>query len=176
MVDTLEYETSILLNWLNMNEVKSNNDKCHLLILNIEDNIIKIGDEEISGSISVKRLGITIDNKLNFNEHILKLCKMANQKLHAQARISRYLDSRKLRIIMKTFIDSQFNYCPLTWMFHSRALNNKINKIHERALRIVYKNSNLCFQELLNLDKSVSIHHRNLQKLATEMYKIKNSK
>ena len=175
LIDTLEYETSILLNRFNMNEMKSNNDKCHLIILNNEDNIIKIGDEEISGSKSVKLLGITIDNKLNFNEHILKLCKWVNQKLHALARISRYLDSRKLRIIMKTFIDSQFNYCPLTWMFHSRALNNKINKIHERALRIVYKNSNLCFQELLILDKSVSIHHRNLQKLATEMYKIKNS-
>ena len=76
---------------------------------------------------------------------------------------------------MKTFIDSQFNYCPLIWMFYSRALNNKINKLHERALRIVYKNSNLSFQELLTLDKSVSIHHRNLQKLATEMYKIKNN-
>ena len=85
------------------------------------------------------------------------------------------MDSRKLGVIMKTFIDSQFNYCPLTWMFHSRALNNKINKIHERALRIVYKNSNLFFQELLNPNKSVSMHHRNLQKLATEMYKIKHS-
>ena len=42
---------------------------------------------------------------------------------------------------MKTFIESQFNYCPLTWMFHSRKLNNRINKLHERALKIVYKNS-----------------------------------
>ena len=175
LIETLENETCILLNWFNINEMKSNNDKCHLIILNNEDNIIKIGDEEISGSKSVKLLGITIDNKLNFNEHIRKLCKKANQKLHALARISTYLDSRKLRIIMKTFIDSQFNYCPLIWMFHSRALNNKINKLHERALRIVYKNSNLSFQELLTLDKSVSIHHRNLQKLATEMYKIKNN-
>ena len=96
-------------------------------------------------------------------------------KLHALARISTHLDSRKLRIIMKTFIDSQFNYCPLICIFHSRALNNKINILHKRALRIVYKNSNLSFQELLTLDKSVSIHHRNLQKLATEMYKIKNN-
>ena len=42
------------------------------------------------------------------------------------------------RIIMKSFIESQFGYCPLTWMFHSRRLNNKINRIHERALRITY--------------------------------------
>ena len=59
-------------------------------------------------------------------------------------------------------------------MFHSRTLNNKINKLQERALRIVYKNPNLNFQELLDLDNSFCIHHRNLQKLATEMFKIKN--
>ena len=59
-------------------------------------------------------------------------------------------------------------------MFHSRALNNTINRIHERALRIVYKDYNSTFQELLNKDNSVSIHHRNLQTLVIEMYKVKH--
>ena len=52
----------------------------------------------------------------------------ANQKFHALKRIAKYLDSNKLRILMKAFIELQFNYCPLTWMFHSRQLNNKINR------------------------------------------------
>ena len=60
-------------------------------------------------------------------------------------------------------------------MFHSRLLNSKINRLHERALRIVYKNENLTFQELLNIDESFTIHHRNLQKLAIEMYKVKHN-
>ena len=154
--------------------MKSNTDKCHLIIVNSRGNKINIGNEEITDEASVKLLGITIDNKLNFNEHVSNICKKANQKLHALARIAGYLDSNKLRIIMKTFIDSQFNYCPLTWMFHSRQLNTKINRLHERALRIVYKNPNLTFQQLLVLDKSFCIHHRNLQKLAVEMFKIKN--
>ena len=81
----------------------------------------------------------------------------------------------KLRILMKAFIESQYGYCPLTWMFHSRKLNNRINRLHERALRLVYKNSNLTFEELLRKDNSYSIHHRNLQKLAVEMYKVKNN-
>ena len=63
-------------------------------------------------------------------------------------------------------------YCPLIWMFHSRRLNNKINSIHERALRVTYQDNASTFQELLNKDNSVSIHHRNLQVLATEMFKI----
>ena len=57
-------------------------------------------------------------------------------------------------------------------MFHSRHLNNKINSIHERALRITYQDNASTFQELLNKDNSVSIHHRNLQVLVTEMFKI----
>ena len=60
-------------------------------------------------------------------------------------------------------------------MFHSRTLNNKINRLHERALRLVYDDENLTFQELLDLDDSMTIHHKNIQKLAIEMFKIKNN-
>ena len=73
---------------------------------------------------------------------------------------------------MKSFITSQFSYCPLVWMFHSQLLNNKINAIHERALRIPYCDKHSKFQQLLEKDNSVSIHHRNLQVLATEMFKV----
>ena len=65
------------------------------------------------------------------------------------------------------FIMSRFNYCPLVWMCHTRALNNKTNQLRERALRLVYDDSQSTFEKLLNIDKSVTIHHRNLQVLAT---------
>ena len=85
------------------------------------------------------------------------------------------MDTKKRRVLMKAFITSQFSYCPLVWMFHSRTLNNRINKIHERALRLVYKNETfLSFDDLLKRDRSVSIHQKNLQLLATEIYKTKN--
>ena len=174
LLNILQNETIIILDWFRKNEMKPNNDKCHLIICN-EDNVsVKLGNETITTSNSVKLLGVIIDKNLNFTDHVSNLYKKGNQKLHALARISQYLTEDKLKIIMKTFITSQFNYAPLTWMFHNRTLNNKINKLHERALRIVYKNNELTFQEMLEKDNSVMIHHKNLQKLASEMYKIKN--
>ena len=117
-------------------------------------------------------LGITIDSNLSFEEHLNNICKKASQKLNALARISSYMDIQKRRAIMKSFITTQFSYCTLVWMFHSRKLNNKINTIHERALRIAYCDKHSTFQQLLEKDNSVSIHHRNLQVLATEMFKV----
>ena len=60
-------------------------------------------------------------------------------------------------------------------MFHSRQLNNRINKIQEKVLRLVYKNDKLTFDDLLKLDNSVTTHQQNLQILATEIFKVKNS-
>ena len=59
-------------------------------------------------------------------------------------------------------------------MFHSRKLNNRINNIHERALRIVFRDYESTFQQLLKQNESVSIHQRNLQILATEIFQTKN--
>ena len=175
LLDTLETETTIILKWFRINEMKPNGDKCHLLISGQNNMSVKLNTDVIQSSESVELLGITINNKLDFDQHTQRLCSKANQKLHALARISKYLCKDKLKIIMKTFIESQFNYCPLIWMFHSRTLNNKINKIHERALRIIYKDDTLTFSELLATDNAVTTHERNLQRLAIEMYKAKNN-
>ena len=175
LIRSLEKDTNILIQWFKDNYFKLNADKCHLLISNSKKDVfINVKEEILECERSVKLLGITIDSQLTFNEHVSKLCKKTSQKLHALARIARYIDEDKLRILMKAFIESQFGYCPLIWMFHSRTLNNRINNLHERALRIVYKNKHLSFEELLRKDNSFSIHNRNLQKLAVEMYKVKN--
>ena len=75
---------------------------------------------------------------------------------------------------MNSFFKTQFNYCSLIWMCHSRENNRKINRLHERCLRNIYNDKQSSFNELLEKDGSVSIHERNLQVLATEMYKISN--
>ena len=74
---------------------------------------------------------------------------------------------------MKSLIESQFSYCPLVWMFHDRNLNNKINRLNERTLRILYKDDYSTFNELLIKDGSVSVHNRNIHTVEIEMYKSK---
>ena len=78
----------------------------------------------------------------------------------------------KRRILMNSFFNSQFNHCPLVWMCHSRLINNKINRLHEKVLRIDYNDFKSSFENLLEKDGTFSIHVKNLQKLVTEMFKV----
>ena len=111
---------------------------------------------------------------MSFEEHIQQICKKASGKLNALSRQCKILPFFKRRMLMKSFFDSQFAYSPLVWMCHSRELNSRINSLHYRALRLVYKDDNSSFEELLKKDESVSIHHRNIHCLAIEMFKVKN--
>ena len=111
LLKTLERETNILLDWFTINEMKPNADKCHLLVANQKEmTSVKLGGKVITNDQSVELLGVKIDKNLNFTEHVTKLCKKGSQKLHALARISKYLSKDKLKILMKSFVTSQFNY------------------------------------------------------------------
>ena len=111
---------------------------------------------------------------MNFGYHVNQLCKKARKNLHALARIAKYMDINKQRMLMKTFVSSQFSYCPLIWMFHNRKMEHRINSIHKRAMKLFHQDSHdLRFQELLAKDKSVSVHQKNLQLLAIEIFKSK---
>ena len=99
-----------------------------------------------------------------------KIYAKRHQKLHALARLSNYIDPIKLKLLMDAFIKSQFNYCPLVWMFHDRGANVKLNKVFERAMRIACNDSGNNF-----VNKSLAIHQRNLQLLMTEIFKTINN-
>ena len=131
-----------LLNLFSNNEMKVNTDKCHLLLNSQEPNTLKIGDLHINNSLSEKLQAITFDCKLKCNKYIEDICQKASQKLNVLARLSPYMVTTKKRIPMNAFLKSQFNYCVLVWMCCNRSLNTKINRLHERCLRIFYNNKN----------------------------------
>ena len=149
--------------------MKANSDKSHLIMSCAEATTAVIDGLPIDSSKTEVLLGITIDHELKFDDHVNRLCKKASLKLNALARIAPFMNVSKKRIIMKSFIESQFGYCPLIWMFHSRGLNNKINRIHERALRITYNDKSSSYGELLTKDRSVTIHDRNIRALTVEI-------
>ena len=155
--------------------MEANPDKFHLILSDpTEKNYIEIQNFKVINGRSKKLLGIIIDDQLSFDEHVSGLCTKASQKLHALSRVAYFMNVNQRRTIMNSFIMSHFGYCPLTWMFHSRKLNNRINKIHEKSLRIVYKDTVSTFDELLERDNSFKIHERNIQALAIELYKVVN--
>ena len=169
LIASLEEGSKTLFVGFKNNRLKNNPDKCHALISTNRHLDIKIGDNTIGNSECEKLLGVKIDVNLNFNNHISDLCKKAGRKISALARVEPFMSFNKRKLLMNAFFTSQFSYCPLIWICHSRLNNRKINRLYERCLRIIYNDKQSSFDELLNKDSSVSIHIRNLQKLAIEM-------
>ena len=77
---------------------------------------------------------IHIDSSLKFDKHVTELCKKAGSKLTALSRLAKVLPFQKIKILMKSFFDSQFSYCPLTWISIHRGTNHEVNRLHERSL------------------------------------------
>ena len=173
----LEHDSLLVIEWFEANDMKLNADKCHLLVAGHKHEWVyaKIGNEKIWESNDEKLLGINIDRNLTFEKHIANICKIANRKLTAIARYSQLLSFDKLKTLIMMFVESQFAYCPLVWMFHNRTVNSKINRLHERSLRLLYKDDVSTFEELLQKAGTFTIHQRNIQSLAIEMFKVKDN-
>ena len=160
----LEHDPIPAIEWFESNYIKLNQDKFHFLLSGHKHEVMfaKIGHSKIWGNCTQKLLGIIIDRNLKFDEYIPTQCKKAGRKIKVLARVCTYLSLGHRRTLMKAFIESQFAYCPLIWMFCQRSSNNRINHLHETTLRIVYNDNESTFDDLLKKDNSVSIHHKNI--------------
>ena len=118
--------------------------------------------------------GITIDTNLNFYSHLKYLCKKVANKLKEFTKTIPYLDNKQINLLHNSFFKGQLSYCPLIWTFRSRRSNNFINKLQERALRVVYNDYDSSFNELLEIANENTIHIANIHILMTEIYKFLN--
>ena len=118
---------------------------------------LKINSIKVEASDGVLLLGITIDKKLTFKKHVENLCRKGHYKLHALRPIKKFLTIEKAKMLGNAFIDSQFNYAPLLWMFCRKTLYSKIEKMHHRTLKVIYQ-SNDTYENLLLQSNTVSVH------------------
>ena len=174
VIRILENDSIKVFKWFSDTMMKANKDKCHLIVKGNKHVSMKLDNIEIENSNRERLLGVKIDSKLNFKEHLDGIIKEASRKYSALPRIAPYMNIEKRRLLMNSFLGSQFNYCPLVWMCHHRSVNNKINRLHERCLRIVYSDSMSSSEDLLYKDSSVSVHVKNIKTLAIEMFKVSN--
>ena len=108
---------------------------------------------------------------MKFGIHINNICKVASAKIKGLGRIRNRLNLSQAKILYNSFILPQFNYCCLVWMFCSKTLQNKINQIQKRALRIVYNEPNLNLDKLVKVDNSATIQIKNIITVLTEVGK-----
>ena len=157
--------------------MKLNKDKCHLIVSGYKHEQIwaQVGGDKIWESADVNLLVVTIDRELKFDELVCKICSKASRKLTFLAWMSKFLTFEKRKAIFKAFVELRFEYCLLIWMFHNRYMNNKINRLHERALWIVHNDYESNFEQLLIKDNSFCVYHQNIHRLMIELYIIFNN-
>ena len=122
MLRRLEHDSLIVIEWFQSNNMKLNQNKCHLLIAGHRHQLYnaKIGSSTIWESQEEELLGVYIDRNLRLNGHVSNIFKKANQKLSVVMRLGHFYNLEQRRLLIKSFTESQFNYSPLVWMFHDR--------------------------------------------------------
>ena len=136
LIDTLESESNIANDWFTKSEMIINPDKFQAIILdkkksNLTNIPLTVDNQTIKSVPSVELLGIHLDDKLNFNLHISNICRSAANQLNALIRLKNYLSFNAKRVLINSYIISNFNYCPLVWMFSTAKSLNKIESLQK---------------------------------------------
>ena len=152
---------NVVTEWFFENYMVLNTGKCHFTCLgkNTENETFTFKDTIMNNSKEEKILGVITDNRLTFSSHIREICKKASQKISALSRISNQLNDFEKFLLCNAVAKSQFNYCPLVWMFCSRISNNMINRVHERALLVILGDDLSDFESLLQNNGDICSHH-----------------
>ena len=125
VITELQRIANKIFRWFKNNHLKANPGKTHILLSSNIQQVAPFYNVQITSSLSEKLLGITFDGELKVEDHISKICNIVNKKINAFHRIANHMSLDKRKMFLKAFIETQFIYGPLIWMFHSRALHNK---------------------------------------------------
>ena len=140
LITRLVHDAALLIEWFESKYMKLNQDKCHFLFWGPkhETLFVNVGKVKTWGRKRQKLLGVFFDRNLKFHIYVLQQCIKADENLSALIRINKSMTFAQKRNIMKVFIEPQFGYYPLVWMFCGRQTNVDINHTHERVIRVIY--------------------------------------
>ena len=171
---TLECAAKCSLNWFKDNFMKANPAKFQAMLLgrDFKQMTINVEGNTIEMISSVKLLGIHIDNKLSFNEHISKLCKKSANQINVMKRLARHLDYDCMLKVYDCFFLSNFNYCPLAYNSQYMVNDNKIEKLNKRMLRVVCNDRISSYSDLLSRVNRPTMYVNRKKLLAEQVFKI----
>ena len=174
LITKLETESEIAINWFKENGMSAHPDKFQAMILNKcgrynDLHTLKIGGFDITSKESVELLGIEIDYKLI--SHIGTLCKSAAGQLNTINAYNKYINFEVKKALLESFVQSNFNYCPLVWMLTSPKSMRKIENIQERVLQLLFENHAETYKKLLEKANKPNMVTRMHRSLAIEVYK-----
>ena len=174
----LQAKAEVTVQWFSENAMQTNPAKFQGILFkgnkDGSDFKVSIRRQDNDFSKSVTALGICIDANLTFDNHVNNICLKASRQIGALKHLTGLLDLPSGRAIYISFIVSNFNYCPLVWFFTSRASIMKIQKLQERALRFVLKDSIADYETLLSKGGVDPFRISSLKNMAVEIYKILN--
>ena len=179
LINKLESDRNIAIEWFKMNKMIVNPDKFQAKVLNkkrsdLTNTNFPVDNQVIKSVSSVKLLGIQIDDKLNFNLHISKICKFVANQLNALIRLKQFLSFHAKEVLINSYIISNFN-CPLVWMFSSTQSLDKIENLQKRALHFLYDDFDASYEDLLSKGGKSKMNVRRLRTLCVEIYKTLNN-
>ena len=172
VLQNLQEDCKTAIQWFGDNGMKAKPKKFQFMILSPNQHEVthlKLCDDiSINSESSVKVLGVIVDNRLTFTEHISRCCKKAARQLNALSRIAKYLDMKSKKLIFNSFIMSNFNYCPLVWHFCGKGNNNKLEQIQERSLRTLLSDTRSDYESLLDTFSTIPLLTSRLKYMTLE--------
>ena len=124
---------NVLCKWFTDNGMSANLSKFVAFAMgfssNLLDMVIVLDDISIESVSNIDILGVKFDHKLNFDDHVKALCVKASRQVSVLLRLSNFLDIESRKTIYRTFILSNFSYCPVVWFFTSKKSMQMIAKI-----------------------------------------------
>ena len=128
----------------------------------------------IESSGSLKLLGVTIDDQLNFNIHINEICKRASQRVGVMMRLKKLIPTNAKLTLYKSAILPYLTYCHLTWHLCTACNKRKLERMQERALRALFLDKQSSYKAPLDKGDLITLQNRRLKDIAILMYKVKH--